>query len=46
VVAEGTVRVHGKEGRIRTVQFCDIFELENGLVKRLSSYAAVIKDSG
>lgn len=45
VVAEGTVRVHKKEGTIVTVQFCDIFELENGKVKRLSSFGAMVKDS-
>lgn len=45
VVAEGTVRVHKKEGKIVTVQFCDIFELQNGKVKRLSSFGALIKDS-
>jgi uncharacterized protein len=45
VVAEGTVRVHKKEGRVFSVQFCDIFELENGKIKRKSSYAALLKDS-
>lgn len=45
VVAEGTVRVHKKEDKILTVQFCDIFELENGKIKRLSSYGAMVKDS-
>ncbi|MCI4342124.1 MAG: nuclear transport factor 2 family protein [Thermoplasmata archaeon] len=44
VVAEGTVRVHKKEGGILTVQFCDIFELENGKVKRLSTFGALVKD--
>ena len=45
VVAEGTVRVHRKEGDILTVQFCNIFELENGKVKRLTSFGARIKDA-
>jgi uncharacterized protein len=45
VVAEGTARVHKKDGRILTVQFVDIFELENGKIKRKSSFAALVKDS-
>ena len=45
VVAEGTVHVHKKDGRVLTVQFCDIFELEHGKVKRLNSFAALIKDA-
>ena len=45
VVAEGTTRVHKKEGQILTVQFCDIFELENSKIKRKSSFGALVKDS-
>jgi uncharacterized protein len=45
VVAEGTTRVHKKDGRILTVQFCDIYELENGKIKRKSSFGALLKDS-
>jgi ketosteroid isomerase-like protein len=45
VVAEGTVRVFKKDGKILTVRFCDIFELENGKIKRLDSFGALIKDS-
>ena len=45
VVAEGTVHVHKKDGKILTVQFCDIFELESGKVKRLNSFGALVKDS-
>ncbi len=45
VVAEGTARVHKKEGGILTVRFCDIFELEKGKVKRLNSFGALVKDS-
>ncbi|HEV8049434.1 MAG TPA: nuclear transport factor 2 family protein, partial [Thermoplasmata archaeon] len=45
VVAEGTVRVHKKDGRVFTVQFCDIYELENGKIHRKSSFGALIKDS-
>jgi uncharacterized protein len=45
VVAEGTVRVHKKDGRILTVEFVDIFELENGKIKRKSSFGALVKDA-
>jgi ketosteroid isomerase-like protein len=45
VVAEGTVRVHKKEGRELRVQFCNIFELENGKITRKSSFGALVKDS-
>jgi ketosteroid isomerase-like protein len=45
VVAEGTARVHKKDGSILTVKFCDIFEMEMGKVKKLSSFGALIKDS-
>jgi ketosteroid isomerase-like protein len=45
VVAEGTVRVTKKDGQELTVRFCNIFELENGKVKRLNSFGALLKDS-
>ena len=45
VFAEGTARGAKKEGGFWTVQFVDIFELENGLVKRLTSFGASVKDS-
>jgi ketosteroid isomerase-like protein len=43
VVAEGIARVFKKDGSILPVRFCDIFELEDGKVKRLSSFGAVVK---
>lgn len=45
VVAEGTVRAPKKDGGFMTIQFCDIFELESGKVKRNTTFAAVLKDS-
>jgi uncharacterized protein len=45
VVAEGTVGVPKKEGGLMRFQFVDIFELENGKVKRLNSFAAQVKTS-
>jgi ketosteroid isomerase-like protein len=44
VVAEGTAHVHKKDGKVFSVHFCDIFELENGKVKRKTSFGALIKD--
>ena len=45
VVAEGIVTVVKKAGNSFKVRFCDIFELKDGKVKRLDSYAALLKDS-
>jgi uncharacterized protein len=45
VVAEGITHVHKKDGRVFSVRFCDIFELEHGKIKRKSSFGALIKDS-
>jgi uncharacterized protein len=45
VVAEGTVHVHKKDGNILKVEFCDIFEIENGKIRRLNSFGALLKDS-
>lgn len=45
VIVEGTARGPKKEGGFWRVQFCDIFELESGKVKRLSSFGAEVKDS-
>jgi uncharacterized protein len=45
VVAEGIVRVPKNDGGVIAVRICDIFELEHGKVKRLSSFAATLKES-
>lgn len=45
VVVEGTARGARKEGGFWMVQFCDIFELDDGKVKRLSAFGASVKDS-
>ena len=45
VVVEGVAHVTKKDGKKFNVQFCNIFELENGKIKRKSSYGALIKDS-
>lgn len=38
VVAKGTVQAKKKDGSTLHLVFCDIFEMENGLIKKLSSY--------
>lgn len=45
VVAEGSVRITKKDGQSFTVQFCDIYEVEKGKIKRKSSYGALVKGS-
>jgi len=46
VVAEGTTHVTRKDGRVLTVRFVDIFEVEHGKIRRKSSFGALLKDSG
>lgn len=38
VIAEGTVQAKKKDGAILNLVFCDVFEMENGLIKKLTSY--------
>ena len=38
VVAEGKVMVRKREGGILNAVFCDVFEMENEKIKRLTSY--------
>ncbi len=38
VVAEGRVRSQRRDGAALNAVFCDVFEFEGGLVKRLTSY--------
>ncbi|MFZ0831268.1 MAG: nuclear transport factor 2 family protein [Thermoplasmata archaeon] len=45
IVAEGTAHVTKKDGSSLSVRFVDIFELENGKIKRKSSFGALIKES-
>jgi ketosteroid isomerase-like protein len=42
VVAEGTVRAQRKEGVLMTLAMCDVFEMERGLIRRLTSYLTAI----
>ncbi|MGI0154981.1 MAG: nuclear transport factor 2 family protein [Thermoplasmata archaeon] len=45
VVVESEVRVQKKDGRHFAVQSCNIFEVENDQIKRLTSFADLVKDS-
>lgn len=45
VVAEGNVRSATKAGGFLNAVFCDVFEMQNGRIKRLTSYVMEIKDS-
>jgi uncharacterized protein len=43
VIAEGTVRSKKKDAEVINLVFCDVFELRNNLIKRLTSYLMEIK---
>ena len=43
VVAEGSVRTRRKDGVILNLVFCDVFEMQGGKIRRLTSY---LMDSG
>jgi uncharacterized protein len=38
VIAEGAVQRNMKNGNILDAVFCDVFEMENGKIKKLTSY--------
>jgi len=44
VVAEGMAHGSTKEGHPWTVRFCDIFEVEDGKVKRMTSIGVSVKE--
>jgi uncharacterized protein len=43
VVAEGSVRTERKDGKFMTLAFCDVFEMQDGRIRRLTSYLMEIK---
>lgn len=45
VVVEGIAHVTKKDGKRFDVQFCNIFELENGKIRRKSSFGALLKEA-
>jgi uncharacterized protein len=44
VIAEGTVRVAWKDGGFLNAVFCDVFEMQNTKIKRLTTYQVNLKD--
>ena len=38
VVAQGSVRAHFKNGNLLNAVFCDVFEMQNGKIKKLKTY--------
>src|SRR5688500_9358052 len=44
VVAEGTVRVEWKSGGFLSAVFCDVFEMEDSKIKRLTTYLVSLKE--
>lgn len=43
VVAEGTVESQRKGGEIFKAVFCDVFEMENNKIRKLTGYIAEVK---
>jgi uncharacterized protein len=43
VITEGTVRAKKKDAEYINLVFCDVFEMKNGLIKKLTSYLMEIK---
>jgi uncharacterized protein len=44
VVAEGTVRAAWRHGGTLNAVFCDVFEMENARIKRLTTYLVKLED--
>jgi len=43
VIAEGTVQARTKDGVILPLVFCDVFEMQNGKIRKLIGYIAQVK---
>lgn len=43
VVAEGTVRVQKRDNSFLNAVFCDVFEMVNAKIKRLTTYQSEVK---
>jgi ketosteroid isomerase-like protein len=43
VVAEGSVRTHKRDGGAISLRFCDVFVMEAGKIRRLTSYLTDFK---
>jgi ketosteroid isomerase-like protein len=42
VIAEGTVQARTKDGVLIHLVFCDVFEMKEGLIKKLTSYLMTV----
>ena len=42
VVAEGSVRTRRKDGNVLNLRFCDVFEMQAGKIRRLTSYLSEV----
>lgn len=45
VFAEGTVRTQRSDGTLVNLVFCDVFEMQDGRIRRLTSYLMEVKGS-
>ena len=43
VVAEGSVRTQHRDGPVVHLAFCDVFEMQGGKIRRLTSYLMELK---
>jgi ketosteroid isomerase-like protein len=43
VVAEGSVRTQKKDGDVLSLRFCDVFVLQAGKIKHLTSYLSEVR---
>jgi ketosteroid isomerase-like protein len=43
VIAEGTVRAKKRDAEFINLMFCDVFEMKNGLINKLTSYLMEVK---
>ena len=43
IIAEGTVRAKKKDAEFINLVFCDVFEMKDDLIKRLTSYLMEVK---
>lgn len=43
VIVEGTVRANRRDGGVLQAQFCDVFVMKDGKIRRLTTYLAELK---
>jgi ketosteroid isomerase-like protein len=45
VIAEGTVRTQRRNGVVMHLAYCDVFELQAGAIRKLTSYLMELRDA-